>query len=64
MKLARVYKGDDIVWAVITDGGAVDLTPLIGVAHGAVHQLLDPESLGRLEDFSVGRPAIATEGLR
>jgi 2-keto-4-pentenoate hydratase/2-oxohepta-3-ene-1,7-dioic acid hydratase in catechol pathway len=65
VKLARVYNGKDPVWAAVTDYGAVDLTPLVGGDHGAIHRFLDPESMDRLADFVSGQsPTIASEGLR
>ena len=52
MKLARVYKGADPVWAAVTHDGAIDLTRLIGGGHAAIHRFLDPDGLGRLAGFA------------
>ena len=52
MKLARVYKGADPVWAALTHEGAIDLTRLIGGGHAAIHRFLDPDGLGRLAGFA------------
>src|SRR5688500_17354667 len=47
------------------DEGAVDLTPLAGGDHGAIHRFLDQGSLDRLADFVSGQsPAVARESLR
>ena len=65
MKLARVYDGAGSVWAGITNDGAVDLTPLIGTGHGAIHRFLVPDGLGRLSEFVGGNsPDIRPEAVR
>jgi 2-keto-4-pentenoate hydratase/2-oxohepta-3-ene-1,7-dioic acid hydratase in catechol pathway len=65
VKLAKVLKNGDPFWAVVTDAGAVDATELVGVAHGAIHGFLNPDGLGRLEEFAAGRaPEIAAGKIR
>lgn len=65
MKLARVYNEAGSVWAGIRNDGAVDLTPLIGTGHGAIHRFLVPDGLGRLGEFVGGRtPDIRPEAVR
>jgi 2-keto-4-pentenoate hydratase/2-oxohepta-3-ene-1,7-dioic acid hydratase in catechol pathway len=64
VKLARVQAGDETRWAAVTDGGAVDLSGLVGTQPGAIHSFLDPEGLDRLTEFAAGRaPELDPEDL-
>ncbi len=65
MKLARICHGRDLAWAAITEQGAVDLTPLVGEVHGAIHRFLNADGLQRLSEFAGGRPPdITAEEIR
>jgi 2-keto-4-pentenoate hydratase/2-oxohepta-3-ene-1,7-dioic acid hydratase in catechol pathway len=55
VKLARVQADDETRWAAVTDGGAVDLTAVVGTQPDAIHSFLDPEGLKRLTEFAAGR---------
>jgi 2-keto-4-pentenoate hydratase/2-oxohepta-3-ene-1,7-dioic acid hydratase in catechol pathway len=64
VKLARMQAGDETRWAAVTDGGAVDLSGLVGTQPGAIHSFLDPEGLDRLTEFAAGRaPELDPEDL-
>ena len=55
MKIAKFEHGGAARWGAITDGGAVDLTPLLGSSPDAVHALLDADGRARAEDYVAGR---------
>jgi 2-keto-4-pentenoate hydratase/2-oxohepta-3-ene-1,7-dioic acid hydratase in catechol pathway len=57
VKLARICRGRNLAWAAITKQGAVDLTPLVGEGHGAIHRFLDSDGFKRLGEFASERPA-------
>ena len=55
MKIAKFEHSDALRWGAITDGGAVDLTPLLGSSPDAVHALFDADGRARAEDYVAGR---------
>ena len=57
MKLARLRRGGRAIWAAVTEGGAVDLTPEVGSEAAAIHDHLDRDSLSRLAEFAASRAA-------
>lgn len=65
MKLAKVLRNGEAVWAVVADSGAVDVSELVGAGHGAIHSFLNPDGLKRLGDFAAGRsPDLASGDIR
>ncbi|HET7577079.1 MAG TPA: fumarylacetoacetate hydrolase family protein [Sphingomicrobium sp.] len=55
MKLARVEFQGTARWAAIADGGAFDLTPLLGIAADGVHRLFEDGGMRRAEEHVAGR---------
>jgi 2-keto-4-pentenoate hydratase/2-oxohepta-3-ene-1,7-dioic acid hydratase in catechol pathway len=55
VKLARVEAARETRWAAVTNGGAVDLTAVVGAQPGAIHSFLDADGLKRITDFAAGR---------
>jgi len=65
VKLARVLRNGEAVWAVVAEHGAVDANALVGSAHGSIHAFLNPEGLERLAEFARERdPDIAQADVR
>jgi 2-keto-4-pentenoate hydratase/2-oxohepta-3-ene-1,7-dioic acid hydratase in catechol pathway len=65
VKLARIERDRGLGWVALVDGGAVDLTDLIGRDHNAIHQYLGDEGRLRLEEFGAARsPDIDAGDLR
>ncbi|HWI76294.1 MAG TPA: fumarylacetoacetate hydrolase family protein [Sphingomicrobium sp.] len=65
MKLAKVLRNGEAVWAVVAVTGAVDVSELVGTGHGAIHSFLNPEGLRQLGDFAAARaPDIAPRDIR
>ncbi|HWI87678.1 MAG TPA: fumarylacetoacetate hydrolase family protein [Sphingomicrobium sp.] len=53
-----------MIWAAVTEDGAVDLSPLIGTQQGAIRNYLAADSITRITDFTASRAAdIATDEL-
>ena len=64
MRIARVEYGGAARWAAIADGGAIDLTPILGGACDAVHTLFEPDGRHGAEDYVAGRsPDASTDEL-
>ena len=55
MKLAKLQRSGGVIWARITDEGAIDLTPALGSESIAHH--LSVDGLERLAQFAAGRAA-------
>lgn len=65
MKLARVLRNGEAVWAVVADTGAIDVSELVGSGLGAIHGFLNSDGLNRLAEFAAERaPDIAPGGIR
>ena len=52
MRLARLDRSGQTIWAAVDDRGAVDLTPALGVDSRAFRDHLSAEALARLDDFA------------
>lgn len=64
MKLARLDRSGQTIWASVDDRGAVDLTPVLGTDARSVRDHLLPDGLAKLSDFARNaRPDIATDDL-
>ena len=48
---------EHVIWAAVTDDGAVDLSPIIGAEGGAIRNYLLPDGIARIADFAAGRTA-------
>jgi 2-keto-4-pentenoate hydratase/2-oxohepta-3-ene-1,7-dioic acid hydratase in catechol pathway len=56
MKLAKVQRSGDAIWAAITDEGAVELTQAL--SGGSIRDHLDVDSLTRLSDYAGSGAAV------
>lgn len=64
MKLARLNRSGQAIWAAIDDRGGVDLTPVIGPDPRSIREHFLPDCLDRLSEFARGTdPSFATDEL-
>lgn len=61
MKLAKLDRSGQTIWAAVDDRGAVDLTPVLG--HDSIRDHLTPGALARLSAYAQGAPDIALDEL-
>ena len=61
MKLAKLDRSGQTVWAAIGDNGAVDLTPALGVDPRAIRDHLPPDGISRLSEYAGRSPDIDLE---
>jgi len=52
VRLARIERSGQTIWAAVGDSGAVDLTPVLGVDSRAIRNHLSSDALARLSDFA------------
>ena len=57
MKLAKLQRMERVIWAAITDKGAIDLTSIVGAEPSAIRDHLLPDGIARITDFAAGRSA-------
>jgi len=58
VKLAKLDRSGQTVWAAIGDSGAVDLTPVLGVDPRAIRDHLPPDGIASLSEYSGRSPDI------
>jgi 2-keto-4-pentenoate hydratase/2-oxohepta-3-ene-1,7-dioic acid hydratase in catechol pathway len=64
VKLARLDRSGQAIWAAVDDRGGVDLTPVLGPDPRSIRDHLLPDGLARLSEFACeADPDIAPDGL-
>jgi 2-keto-4-pentenoate hydratase/2-oxohepta-3-ene-1,7-dioic acid hydratase in catechol pathway len=64
VKLAKLDRDGQAIWASVDERGAVDLTPILGSDPGSIRDQLLPDSLARLSDFArTAQPDIDPDNL-
>jgi len=64
VRLARLRRSGQTIWAAVRDRGGVDLTPVLGADARAIRDHLSAEALARIDDFARNaEPDIAPDDL-
>lgn len=63
MKLAKLERSGQAIWAAISEHGALDLTPVLGSDPRSIRDHLLPEAVAKLSEYAQRSPDIAPDDI-
>ncbi len=64
MRLAKLKRSGQAIWAAVGERGAVDLSPVLGADPRSIRDHLGPEGLGKLSEYArTARPEIGLDDI-